>query len=179
MHGNLLLKLLGAVYWFDDALQDNLEAQGFPRLSRAISFILLNIAQGEHRAIKIARNLGITRQAVSLMLLGLRDRGVIDINEDPSDKRSQIVSFSPAFAKQGAACAEILVKLETELSRRVGADDFRVMKRVVTTDWGAIPMLHLSRKEIAHGKVVYEKQRRGSDYSVKRATRTRKVSIHR
>jgi DNA-binding MarR family transcriptional regulator len=161
MHRNLLLNLLGAVYWFDDALQDNMEAQGFSRTTRAISFILLNIAHGEHRAMNIARNLGISRQAVSAMLLGLRDRGMLDIREDPADRRSQIVEFSREFAKQGAACAEILAKLESEVARRIGRSRFKAMNQALAENWGSPPKLQqLSKKELLHGKAAWQKQER-------------------
>jgi DNA-binding MarR family transcriptional regulator len=159
MHGNLLMNLLAGVYWFTDAMQDNLEAQGFPRTSRAVSYVLLNIAQGEHRATKIAKNLGITRQAVSQVLLGLQDRGMIDIMEDPTDRRSQIVNFSAKFVKQGAACVEILTKLESEIGKRIGVENLRVMARALALDWGAPPTYGpLSAKEIQHGKLVWKAQ---------------------
>jgi len=159
MHRNLLLDLLSAVYWFDDALQENMEAQGFSRMTRAISFLLLNIVQGEHRAINIARNLGISRQAVSEMLLGLRDRGVLEIREDPTDRRSRIVDFSPEFADQGAACGEILMKLESKLGRRIGFETLKALRVALAADWGPPPKLHqLSKEEIERGKAVWKKQ---------------------
>jgi DNA-binding MarR family transcriptional regulator len=157
MHENILLNLLKGVYWFDDALQDNLEAQGFPRASRAISFILLSVAQGEHHATKIARNLGISRQAVSQMLNELRSRGILVMTTDPSDKRSQVINFSPGVSRMGAACAEVLSQLEKELSGRIGVRGFELLRRTLSADWGAPPMLgELSRREIAHGKQLWE-----------------------
>jgi DNA-binding MarR family transcriptional regulator len=165
MHENVLLNLLKGVYWFDDALQDNLEAQGFPRASRAISFILLNIAHGENHATKIAKNLGISRQAVSHMLTELRSRGMLVMKTDPNDKRSQVVNFSPGFSRMGAACAEVLNQLEKELSGRIGVRGFESLQRTLSADWGAPPMLgELSGQEIAHGRKLWEedkeKQRR-------------------
>jgi DNA-binding MarR family transcriptional regulator len=140
MQRKLLLNLLSAVYWFDDAVQDNLEAQGYGRATRAISFILLNVALGESRAVSIAKNLGISRQAVSQMLLGLRDRGMLDIQQDPSDGRSQIIKFAPKFAKQAAACKDILGRLEAELGRRIGGENLKALRRALGEDWGAPPV---------------------------------------
>jgi DNA-binding MarR family transcriptional regulator len=157
MHDNVLLNLLKCVYWFDDALQDNLSAQGFPRASRAISFILLNVAHGEYRATKIAKNLGISRQAVSQMLNELRDRGMLRMRVDPSDKRGQIVEFSPRFTKMGSACAEVLAQLEGELARRIGVRSFEAMRRGLFADWGSPPMIgELTREEIAHGEMLWK-----------------------
>lgn len=159
MHRNLLLNLLRAVYWYADAMHVNMTAQGYPQMSRAASFLLLNIAQGEHRAIDIARNLGISRQAVSQMLTDLCNRGLLASREDPDNRRSRIVDFSPAFASQGAACAEIMSKLESEISRRVGSDDFKAMGRALAFNWGALPRFgRLNRNELRHGKEVWQEE---------------------
>jgi DNA-binding MarR family transcriptional regulator len=156
MHDNVLLNLLKCVYWFDDALQDNMSAQGFPRASRAIAFILLNVAYGEYRAAKIAKNLGTSRQAVSQMLNELRDRGMLRMRADPSDKRSQIVEFSPGFTKMGSACAEVLAQVEGQLARRIGMRSFQAMHRALCADWGSPPMIgELTREEIAHGEQIW------------------------
>lgn len=159
MHRNLLLNLLRAVYWYADAMQINMALQGYPRMSRAASFLLLNVAQGEHRAINIARNLGISRQAVSQMLTELCNRGVLTMREDPNSRRSRIVEFSAAFAVQGAVCAEVMAKLETEISRRVGSEDFKAMIQALASNWGAFPKFaRLSRAELRHGKEVWHEE---------------------
>jgi DNA-binding HxlR family transcriptional regulator len=157
MHDNVLLNLLKCVYWFDDALQENMSAQGFPRASRAISFILLNVAHGEYRATNIAKNLGISRQAVSQMLNELRDRGMLRMRVDPSDKRSQIVEFSPRFTKMGSACAEVLAQVEGALARRIGMGSFEAMRRGLCADWGRPPVIgQLTREEIEHGEMLWK-----------------------
>ena len=159
MHRNLLINLLRAVYWYADAMQVNMSMQGYPRVSRATAFLLLNVAQGEHRAINIARNLGVSRQAVSQMLTDLCRRGMLTMREDPNNRRSRIVEFSPAFAKQGAACAEVMSKLEGEISRRVGANDFKAMVQALAFNWGAPPTFpRLSRAEMSHGKEVWREE---------------------
>jgi DNA-binding MarR family transcriptional regulator len=159
MHSNVLINLLKAVYWFDDALQDNMVAQGFPRGTRAISFILLNIAHGEHRATNIAKNLGVSRQAVSHMLIELRDRGMLKMRVDPTDKRSQIVDFSPRFIKMGSACAEILSQVELKLSRRIGAKAFATMRRALCADWGPGPLIgELTRDQMEHGERLWKNE---------------------
>jgi DNA-binding MarR family transcriptional regulator len=176
MHDNVLLNLLKCVYWFDDALQDNMSAQGFPRATRAMSFILLNVAHGEYRATKIAKNLGISRQAVSQMLNELRDRGMLRMRVDPSDKRSQIVDFSPRFTEMGSACAEVLAQVERELARRIGMRSFEAMRRALCADWGPPPMIgELTRDDFAHGEMLWKEE--GADQCP--AGRTGKGSTQR
>ena len=158
-HRNIVLDLLRAVYWFDDAVQLNMEAHGYGQVSRAISFIVMNVALGEHRATKIAKNLGVSRQAVSQLLLGLRDRGILQIRDDPSDARSRIAEFTPDFAPFGALCQEILLKLETELGRRIGTKNVEHMMRALGEDWGEPPRLApITQKEIRHGRKIWKEQ---------------------
>jgi DNA-binding MarR family transcriptional regulator len=157
MHRNLLLNLLRGVYWFDDALQENMEIQGYAPTTRAISFILLNIAHGERRAINIARNLGVSRQAVSKMLIDLQRSGMLEMREDPEDQRSKILEFSAKFAKRGAACAEVLAQLEREVGRRVGRGRFQAMCEALSHDWGAWPRLASpNRSQVHHGRQIWQ-----------------------
>lgn len=159
MHRNLLLNLLRAVYWYSEAVRINMAAEADLQVSKAASFLLLNIAQGEHRATNIARNLGVSRQAVGQMLTDLCNRGILTSREDPNNRRSRIVAFAPAFADRGGACAEIMLKLEYEISRRVGPDDFKAMARALSFDWGAYPTFaRLSRDELRHGKEVWREE---------------------
>ena len=156
MHRNLLLDLLKGVYWFDDALQENMEIQGYGRTSRAITFILLNIAHGERRATNIARNLGVSRQAVSKMLIDLQRSGMLEMREDPGDQRSKVLQFSAKFAERGAACAEVLARLEREVSRRIGQKRFEAMYEALRADWGVWPKLASpSRNQVDHGRQIW------------------------
>ena len=156
MHRKLLLNMLRAVYWYCDALQDNLEAQGYRRTSRAMAFVMFNIAQGEHRASNIARNLGISRQAVGQMLTELKNRNVIAVCEDPDNRRSRIVDFTSEFAEEGAACAEILTKLDADISACVGKSDFQAMERALSKDWGAPRIFgRLTQGELQEGRAEW------------------------
>jgi DNA-binding MarR family transcriptional regulator len=156
MHRQLLLNMLRAVYWYCDALQDNLEAQGYRRTSRAMAFVMFNIAQGEHRASNIARNLGISRQAVGQMLTELKNRNVIAVSEDPGNRRSRIVDFTSEFAEEGAACAEILTKLDADVSACVGNGDFRAMERALSKVWGTRRIFgRLTERELREGRAEW------------------------
>ena len=156
MHRKLLLNMLRAVYWYCDALQDNLEAQGYRRTSRAMAFVMFNIAQGEHRASNIARNLGISRQAVGQMLTELKNRNVIAVSEDPCNRRSRIVDFTSEFAEEGAACAEILTKIDADVSACVGKSDFQAMERALSKDWGTRRIFgRLTQGELREGRAEW------------------------
>lgn len=135
----LLKHLLHAVYWFDEGLQDHLEAAGWPRMSRTKSMILINVADGVTRPIEIAANLGISRQAVHLALEELRQTGLVQVDPDPDDKRAKRVSFAPD-QQQGEGMRldglRSLQRIETVLKQRVGSEPYAKMMEVMQADWG-------------------------------------------
>ncbi len=134
----LLRHLLHAVYWFDDGLQDHLEAAGWPRTSRTKSMILINVADGVTRPIQIAANLGITRQAVHLALEELRKDGLVEMAPDPEDGRAKLVRFAPG--KRGDAMRNdalaSLQRIESTLKARIGAKRYDALKTIMAADWG-------------------------------------------
>lgn len=138
-HDILMMNLLSAVYWFDEALQLKLERMGYPGLSRTQSLLLANIAAGEHRAIRIARNLGVSRQAISQILADLEARHVVTLTTDPQDKRARIVDFHPDAVELRGAASAILGDLEAVVASRIGAANFEAMRKALVADWGNPP----------------------------------------
>ena len=90
----LMRGLLHSYYWCDEGLQNALRSAGFQTLSRTKSMIMVNIADGITRPTELARNLGISRQAIQQTLAELEDAGLVNLKTDPSDGRAKIVEFS-------------------------------------------------------------------------------------
>jgi len=137
----IFLGVLRAVYWFDDALQENLEAAGVGRLTRAQSLVIANVAGGEARAAKIARNLGVSRQAISQVLMELERQGYVAVKTDPHNRRARIIRLSTSFEKHGETCARIFRGLEKELAARIGKPLVESLREAFCTDWGPPPRL--------------------------------------
>jgi DNA-binding MarR family transcriptional regulator len=138
-HDILMLNLLSAIYWFDEALQAKLEAIGYAGLNRTQSLLLANIGAGEHRAIRIARNLGVTRQAISQMLADLEAREIVAVSSDPDDKRARIVDFHPNARRLRRAASQILGQLEATLAERIGQPRVDNLREALASDWGDPP----------------------------------------
>lgn len=139
----LLVELLKGVYWIDDGLQLNLKARGLDKFvtTRAQSLLIANIAAGENRASRLAKNLGVTRQAISHMLNVMQERGIVEIETDSHDRRAQIVKFNPAWIPMRDAAREIRAGLEAELAKRIGKDAYEALTKAVSADWGKPPLL--------------------------------------
>jgi len=137
----LMLDLLRAVYWFDEALQAGMRAAGLEGATRAQSFLLLNLASGEHRASRLAINLGVSRQAISQMLAEMEARGLITVTADPDDKRARIVNFSLEAMPIHKTATRLLLELETVLETRIGPDKLAGLRAGLGEDWGHPPQL--------------------------------------
>ena len=75
----LIGTLAYALYWVDESLQASLEAAGWARMNRSRSMIMLNVTAGINRPADIARNLGVSRQAIHQILQGMRDEEILEL----------------------------------------------------------------------------------------------------
>src|SRR3546814_600487 len=112
--------LMNAVNWFDEAFQNSLEAAGYARMTRVESFVIVNIAAGRQRPADIARNLGVSRQAISQILKAFAQRGWIETLPDPNHGKAQIVTFSAAFSERAEPCGHITHRLAHDLEPPIG-----------------------------------------------------------
>lgn len=138
-HDILMMNLVSATYWFDEALQAQLAEAGYPGITRTQSLLLANIAAGEQRAIRIAENLGVSRQAISQILAELEARNIVSVSTDPADRRARIVDFHPDAAPLRRVASKTLTELETLVASRIGAERFAIMREALAADWGEPP----------------------------------------
>jgi DNA-binding MarR family transcriptional regulator len=136
----LMINLLSAVYWFDEALQSGLAARGWSQATRVQSLVLANLAAGVRRATHLARNLGVSRQAMSQMLAEMEERGLITVSADPDDRRARIVSFSSQSAGIRDDAMMILKVVEATLGTRIGERRLDALRDAVSADWGPSPI---------------------------------------
>lgn len=143
--GFLMMDLMRAFYWLDEGLQAALEARGWGRFSRSKSFTFANLALGIHRPSDIARNLGISRQAVSAMLREMVAEGLVRLDPDPADGRALIVDFADRSAALRTDAQAALHELEAAIAARIGADAFAALRAAVAADWGDAPATQSAR----------------------------------
>ena len=87
---HLIVSLLQGFYWFDSGLQSYLRARGWPTLTHSQSMVMINVVMGATRPVEIARNLGISRQAVHVTLAQIAQVGILRLQDDPTDRRTKI-----------------------------------------------------------------------------------------
>lgn len=143
----LMMDLLRAVYWYDEALQGALRRAGWPPVTRMQSMLFANIASGVTRPARLAHNLGMMRQSMSQMIDELVRRKILQVLPDPADRRARIVQFSPEGRALTRAARATMRAIERELIARLGTADVSRLAALLARDWGDPPGVEAPRNE--------------------------------
>lgn len=138
-HGALAASLLQASEWFNLALLDRLEAQGWPRITRSQSLVFLHLGGGVLRPAELARRVGISRQSMQTLLEHLEHLELVSQRPDPADGRAKQVRVAPRGRRLVAAAEATLRDLEAELVERIGAAQVEALRGALAVDWGQVP----------------------------------------
>jgi DNA-binding MarR family transcriptional regulator len=128
--------LLDGWYWFDNALQKTLRAQGFPDFNNSQSAMLFHISEGVTRPIEIARKMRLSRQAIRHIANQLIEAGILVSLDDPDDGRSKVLKYTPKAKNLRLAAQNVLLSMEETLAGRLGREEFNELRRLLDRDWG-------------------------------------------
>lgn len=132
----IIMSILEGFYWFDDGLQKYLAAQGWKPISRAQSTVMMNVIAGSNRATDIAKNLGLTRQAVHVTIRQMIEEGLVELEEDPADRRVKRIVLTKEVEPMRRDARRAIDLLVAELVDRIGEQDVRNLYRAFSKDWG-------------------------------------------
>jgi len=133
----LMRALLHAYHWCNESLQGRLQQSGFKPLPRAQSMIMVNVSDGITRPADLARNLGISRQAIQQTLADMEAAGLVRLSADNGDRRAKIVSISAHGRGIGRAAIAAIRDLERDIGRRIGRVRLQQLKTALYLDWGS------------------------------------------
>lgn len=131
--GQLLLR---GFYWMDESLQHGLQAAGWPEITHAQSMLIITVGEGVTRSSAIARQLGISRQAVHQSLNELVKLGILELVPDPDDGRAKLVQIADRSLPIVQEARKINAKLEKQLAKRIGADNVKALRDALEQEWG-------------------------------------------
>jgi DNA-binding MarR family transcriptional regulator len=80
---------------------------------------------------EIGRELGITRQAASKIVAGLRDRGYVSLSPSPSDGREKMVRLTARALDYLTARRAAEQRIEAQLRRELGAEALEALNRLL------------------------------------------------
>lgn len=130
--------LLESWDWFDNALQNILREQGFPRFNKSQSMMIMYVSAGVNRPIEIARKMRLSRQAIRHIEKQLLEAGVIEARPDPDDKRSKILAISKRTRSLHAQARKTILQLEDLLAERIGIANVAALRAIMNLDWGPV-----------------------------------------
>ncbi len=136
--GSLLSSLLIALHWIDDSLQARLEATGWPRVNFSKSMVMANLLNGISRPADLARNLGVSRQAIFRTLAEMTRDGLVVVQDDPNDRRAKVVSFDSGASELMRDALRALAAIQDDLASRLGHDDLDRLITTLARDWGPL-----------------------------------------
>lgn len=132
----LIIALFQRFCWLDEGLQARLHDHGWPDVNRPQSMIMTNIVSGVVRPSDIARNLGVSRQAVHSTINQMVKLGIVRLDVDPDDRRHMIVSLTDLGARMRKDAQRSMDALTTQIADRLGQDKFDALLAALEADWG-------------------------------------------
>jgi DNA-binding MarR family transcriptional regulator len=132
----VLLSALQAFYWCDESLQNYLRSRGWPAVTRPQSMVMANLAMGVNRPSDIARNMGVSRQAIHTTLNQMVALGVVGLADDPANRRIKVVTTTAMGDCMRADAQRAMTLQAEELARRLGDVDLAAILRLLGRDWG-------------------------------------------
>jgi DNA-binding MarR family transcriptional regulator len=132
----LIVPLLQGFSWFDDGLQSYLQAKGWPHVTRPQSMVMVHVVRGVTRPSDIARNLGVSRQAIHTTINQMIDLGLIELDRDDGDGRSKRVVITPTGQTMRAVAQEAMTVISAALEARIGPQAVVALHDAFAADWG-------------------------------------------
>lgn len=129
-HGDLARQLLHATRAFESELIVRLARAGLDMLAPR-HFIVLRALDPDQgmRASALARDAGVTRQAIGQVVAELERFDIVEQVPDPSDARAKIVRYTP-FGKRGyRQSMSIFTELELEAAQSIGSRRMAALKQ--------------------------------------------------
>lgn len=132
----LIIALFQRFCWLDEGLQARLHDHGWPDVNRPQSMVMTNIVSGVVRPSDIARNLGVSRQAIHSTINQMVGLGIVQLEVDPDDRRHMIVSLTDLGARMRKDAQRSMDALTAQIAERLGQDRFDALLDALEADWG-------------------------------------------
>src|SRR3990167_917015 len=124
----LIIALFQRFCWLDD--------HGWPDVNRPQSMVMTNIVSGIVRPSDIARNLGVSRQAIHSTINQMIKLGIVQLEVDPADRRHMIVSLTGLGSRMRKDAQRSMDALTAQIAARLGQDKFDALLAALEADWG-------------------------------------------
>ncbi|MEO5641386.1 MAG: MarR family transcriptional regulator [Sphingomicrobium sp.] len=132
----IALALLKYFYWIEIGIRSYLRSRDNIEFSRSEGLVIATVMLGHNRPSDIARQLGISRQAIHSTIQQMKGKGILDLVPDPDDGRIKQVVLTAFAAQMNADGVVGMELLWTELGKRVGQVQLKKLADALRSDWG-------------------------------------------
>jgi DNA-binding MarR family transcriptional regulator len=130
------LALLRGFYWIELGIRSYLAAEGNPDFTRSEGMVIANIMLGFNRPSDIARQFGVSRQAIHRTIQQMKKKGIVDLIDDPEDGRVKLVVLTNLANKMNEDGIVAMGIIWSELNKRLGKTNLKKAAEVLRADWG-------------------------------------------
>ena len=127
--GRLLIRLFRS---FEAHVVEGLNDEGFDDVTLAHLSVLRHLDLEGLRITALARDAGVTKQAMGQMVKELVKRGYIEVGPDPTDGRAKLVSYSEKGHRLIMAARRIVGEIEGQFHDILGEELYCQMRRALT-----------------------------------------------
>jgi DNA-binding MarR family transcriptional regulator len=111
-----------------DHLHGELEHAGFTGGRSAFGPVLRALRAGDSTLVGLARDLGVTKQAVARVIEDMRSDGLVDQRSDPADGRARLLSLTARGRTMVETAIGIGARFESALASELGDDRVRELR---------------------------------------------------
>lgn len=128
--------LTSATRWYTLGLLEAMHARGFEQLTEAHLVFLAFLECGPNHPAEIARQMGVSRQAVYKLTRSLQQLGFLHLKGDPEHARQKQIVYSAEGEAMIGHAREVLLQMDEELAARIGKDDLAALYRILPKGFG-------------------------------------------
>lgn len=122
--------------WLTASLLNLLEARTAKRFSNAHLNMFAYLNCGPTYSSDLAKQLGISRQAVYKTIKELSALGIVEQTNAPDRRNVKIITYTPYGESVIGDAIAALQQIETDLAARIGATDVEALKALLSGEWG-------------------------------------------
>ena len=127
-----LLRLIGLVArQLSDELQAEMEREGFDDTRFAHNAVFANVPPEGIHLTELAERAGMSKQAMSELVVDLEDLGYLQRVADPDDRRAKIIEFTSRGWQAVDAALATFGRIEARLDDQVGPGRMRQLRRTL------------------------------------------------
>jgi DNA-binding MarR family transcriptional regulator len=132
---NLRQLLLKRSAWFEERIMEAAGRYGYGFVTPAMNRLFAHMPRQPVSISTLALRLAVSRQAVHQVVTEACRRGILELVLDDSDARLRKVRFTEKGRTMKRAATLAVREIEVELERRIGAQDFATLRRILESCW--------------------------------------------